>query len=333
MDAAERKTRRRDVIVGAFVLAGTLVVFLGIFKTSTLAFGGTTTYRARYHNVSTLKKGSHVKYHGLLVGRVTDLRVDPEVPHVIQVTLDVREGIPVTDETVARIAKADLLGDEFVDLRARGAEPGTASALAVEGRQLAEGDFITAGEPFDLGAALESAQQAIDVLHDVASTVQREAEHAFETLNDIALSASEILSEENRAQVETAIADLSRTVAMARQVLETSAPRIDETLMSVQEASASLNEAADGAAEMMVDVRPEIQVLTAQLRGAVNQAQGLITTVDGAVQSVDIQQVNDLVANLETTSRNLVEFTGDIKERPYLLLRREKPASKKEARQ
>ena len=98
-------SKRADIIVGAFVLGGVVLIMAGIFSLGGGLPGGKHTYLARYSNVATLAPGSIVKYHGLVVGRVQTVEIDKDMPAKIRVTLTVHDSTPVTRGTIAEIRK------------------------------------------------------------------------------------------------------------------------------------------------------------------------------------------------------------------------------------
>ena len=90
------------------VLAG-LTVVLGQFR-----FEDYTNYEARFVNVSGLTTGEMVRVAGVEVGKVTDVRIQPD--STVLVDIDVDADYTVTTSTSATIRYLNLVGDRYLEL-------------------------------------------------------------------------------------------------------------------------------------------------------------------------------------------------------------------------
>ena len=85
------ETRAHYVAVGAFVLAVIVLGFVAVLSLGRVEFAQDLK---RYYiffkgSVTGLSKGSVVQYNGITVGRVVDVRVDPDDLEKIQVTVEI----------------------------------------------------------------------------------------------------------------------------------------------------------------------------------------------------------------------------------------------------
>lgn len=110
-----------DLWVGFFVVLGfAALVFLAMKVGSFTGLNGATLYsvEAPFDNIGGLKVRAPVKSAGVLVGRVADIRFDPErYRAVVRLDLDARYEFP--RDTIATILTSGLLGEQYVGL-----EPG-----------------------------------------------------------------------------------------------------------------------------------------------------------------------------------------------------------------
>src|SRR5215469_15531599 len=104
--------------VGAFVLLVTLAGALFVYWYS-------DTHEHRNYNryeiyftgsVSGLEKGAAVRYLGVPVGRVDDLRIDPRDSSRAEVIVDIDSSTPISEQTVAQLQLQGVTGLLYIDL-------------------------------------------------------------------------------------------------------------------------------------------------------------------------------------------------------------------------
>ena len=113
-----------DLWVGFFVVMGIaalLFLALRVANLSSANFAETYPLTAKFGNIGGLKVRGPVKSAGVVVGRVTEIRFDPEsYEAVTTLTIDSRFRFP--KDTFARILTAGLLGEQYIGLSAGGDE-------------------------------------------------------------------------------------------------------------------------------------------------------------------------------------------------------------------
>ena len=113
-----------DLWVGFFVVVGfaaLLFLALRVGNVSSANFSDTYQLTAKFDNIGGLKVRGPVKSAGVVVGRVTDIRFDPEAYEALVIlTIDSRYRFP--KDTFASILTAGLLGEQYIGLDAGGDE-------------------------------------------------------------------------------------------------------------------------------------------------------------------------------------------------------------------
>ncbi len=122
-----------DLWVGFFVVFGfaaLLFLALRVGNLSSSNFADTYQLTAKFDNIGGLKVRGPVKSAGVVVGRVSEIRFDPDsYEAVVTLTIDGRYRFP--KDTFASILTAGLLGEQYIGLDAGGDE-----------RQLKSGDVV-----------------------------------------------------------------------------------------------------------------------------------------------------------------------------------------------
>ena len=120
----ERKvqiTRRVELMVGLFVVAGFLALLFTALQAANLgSFSfGEKTYRveAYFDNIGGLKARAPVKSAGVVVGRVESVTFDNET-YQARVTMQLEQKYNFPADTEAQILTAGLLGEQYIGLEA-----------------------------------------------------------------------------------------------------------------------------------------------------------------------------------------------------------------------
>lgn len=112
------ETRAKHIAVGSFVLA--FVVGIAFFVFWLARFEGEVKYYDYYvrfsGSVSQLRIDSTVLFGGIPVGRVTDVRIDPENSELARVDLSVRAGTPIRVDSKATLELQGIAGGVIVQI-------------------------------------------------------------------------------------------------------------------------------------------------------------------------------------------------------------------------
>ena len=128
--------------VGIFVLIGIVCVGYLTIRLGEMEFFEDDHYllNARFQSVSGLKAGAKIEIAGVKVGQVESISLEPK-EQIALVRLKIKKEVVLTDDVIASIKTAGLIGDKFIKLSPGGSDeilkPGdtifeTESALDVE---------------------------------------------------------------------------------------------------------------------------------------------------------------------------------------------------------
>jgi phospholipid/cholesterol/gamma-HCH transport system substrate-binding protein len=122
-----------ETLVGLFVLLGIAALVFVALKAANLGnFSNGDTYplQARFDNIGGLKARAPVRSAGVVVGRVTSIKLDPKTYQGV-VTMNINSGVEFPKDSSAKILTSGLLGDQYI-----GIEPGA------DDKNFAAGDVI-----------------------------------------------------------------------------------------------------------------------------------------------------------------------------------------------
>ncbi|HYD30384.1 MAG TPA: MlaD family protein [Azospirillaceae bacterium] len=300
------ETRASYMLVGAFVLAfmAGLVGFAVWLTKVQLEDTGDLYYIYFSGSVTGLQEGSPVRYAGIPVGTVTDIRLAPENVSLVRVTAELKDGTPIKSDTIASLELQGLTGTAYVQLTGgtQGAEPLKAGNGEVP--------------------VIRSRPSALAELADVAPQVLNRAAELADRL-------SVLLSEQNQerisgilANVERLTGDASVAAADARKAMlaleqlagdargytRALAESADQTLVQTRRTLAEAQDAANG-----------FQQLARTANRAAEQLNGLIGENRGPIRDFSEAGLYDLtllVGELRDLAGTLSRVTTRIERDP-----------------
>jgi phospholipid/cholesterol/gamma-HCH transport system substrate-binding protein len=112
------ETRARYVVVGAFVVIVLIAAFISVLWLSSAQFQREGAIYDIYFrgSVSGLNEGAPVRYKGVLIGRVINIRLDPENVERIRVRTEVDALTPIKEDAVAELEAQGITGLAFVQI-------------------------------------------------------------------------------------------------------------------------------------------------------------------------------------------------------------------------
>ena len=254
--------------VGAFVVLilvlGTLFVY---WYSDSREHKDYTRYEIYFEgSVSGLERGSAVRYLGVDVGRVVDMRVDKRDASRVQVIVDIDSSWPISARTLAELSLQGVTGLLYVDLIANTGNRKVARAVPSERYPVIRSarsnfDVLLSSLPELIGLANEVVERVNRLFSDenvaaIASTLRN--------VNETSKSMPEALKNVNALVVELrGTAEEIRTVAQSvnattRQV----GPQFTQAMQRVNSVADNLVNASAQLEQLVKDNRTDLRSFT-----------------------------------------------------------------------
>lgn len=336
------ETRANYILIGAFTIAG----FIGIMAFF-LWFARVELdrqfayYDIRFSSVSGLGNASDVRFSGLPVGQVVDVRLSPNQDGTILVRVEVAAETPVRADSIATIEAQGVTGVSFVSIG-----PGTPDAPLLS---VADGDpvpEITAGRstlqslsedaPELVNETLQVVQQIRDLLggenqgrlERILVNIESASEDFARTLDDFSTVTgtvtdfAEQISRFN-ATLETLTGDLTGVLATADTTLGSIGELSEQGKAFLSDGSKTLDSARSAIAEAESYVSGDLTDTTAELRRTVSDLRDQV-----AAFSEDARGLMDTLGTTGTTATaRLDEARATLEDADALIARLEETAS------
>ncbi len=292
--------------VGLFVLAAMGVLFFTLYRMVS-GSGDRDVYYTRYHNVAGLSAGTLVTYEGYSLGHVETIepeRTDAGIEYKVE--LMIRKGWQIPEDSIARIYSEGLLADTVVNI-----SEGQASTYLLPGGDL-KGE-----QGVDLFAAMG------ELAGDFGDLSEHSIRPLLETLNQ---SVQQLGGElQNRLpvildDVQTLMVKLNASADHLGGVLNAETRvQVRRVLGHVDTAAADLQAMTSG----LVEVKRDAQQLIRRLDDMVAHSQPDMEEAISDLQHIlhQVSRYSDgILQNLDSSSRNMSEFSRQIRENPARLI-------------
>jgi len=161
------ETRASYLLVGGFTLVLMACLFAFIVWLAKSSFEEANS--SRYHiyftgSVAGLQEGSPVRYRGIALGTVRDIRIDPKNIARVQVTIEVAANTPIKEDAVAYLALEGISGGAYVEISG-----GTQEGALLKPE---DGDLpIIQSRPSSLAALVETTPELLTRLVGLSTQV------------------------------------------------------------------------------------------------------------------------------------------------------------------
>ncbi|WP_448204198.1 MlaD family protein [Azospirillum sp. sgz302134] len=242
------ETRASYILVGSFVLA----ILAGLFVfTVWVAKVQLEETRQPYYiyftgSVTGLQEGSPVRYRGIPVGTVTDVRLDPNDVSRVRVTVEVQEGTPIKTDSIASLEVQGITGGAYVQISG-GTEMSELLRTAREGG----GIPVIPSRPSSLTVVVDAAPQLLNRALDLTNRL------------------SEVLTPQNQAAIGEILQNtrtLTAELAKASQGLDATMAQANRTLHGFETLGPQLGRTAAQAERTLATVDGSTKALTGDLR-------------------------------------------------------------------
>ena len=187
------ETRANYVAVGAFVITLLVAAVVAVVWLARIEFNQESAFYDIYFtgSVTGLSPSSEVRYNGIRVGRVREIRIDPQNLQQVRVTIELEQSALIKSDAVASLEILGLTGVAYIEISG-----GSQTAPPLE------------AEPGQRYPVIASRQSALE-------RVFASGPELLTRLVEIADKLSAVLDEHNRAAITETFDNLRRVTAVA----------------------------------------------------------------------------------------------------------------------
>jgi len=284
-----------------------------------------TPYKTYLRYAGGLAPGTEVLFGGISVGRVTTVRAWTQDPTRIEILLEVKEGTPLNEKSVAGLGAVSLMSSPAISI----------TTGALEAPRLKAGQVIASQETVSIDDMTRKLSTIADSATILIAQVQGELKGISGQAQTLLANLNDTTGPTNRKQIAGILQQVNALVAQqapkldqitdqvllvsrnADSVVRKIGPVVDHTDATVANVNLTIDQLRD-------PIRQDL----AQLQSTMQQAKSLIAGIQTVVRSSD-ENIRETVENLRVATENLDQLTDQVKQRPWSLVRIRQPKDRK----
>ena len=172
--------RKNEVRAGAFILTSFVIAVVMLFAVSDLQglFKKRKEYKVLFLSNEGLEKNANVRISGIRIGRVSDMRVVPELGGKVELTLDVFDEAVIKEDMKVSIRTLGLIGKKYVDF----------SGGTSEAKLLKPGALLYGEESLKMEDLTRIGLDVVNKLKGLVQNIEKIVQNVERTVGDPALS-------------------------------------------------------------------------------------------------------------------------------------------------
>ena len=291
--------------------AGLFTLLLGIgVLLAAMWFSGETYEKAYYvleskYPVTGLNEAAYVRYRGVDIGKVIDIRFDPKDTRIILVDIAIQSTMELTKSTFAELKYQGVTGLAYVQLD----DPKTNTERLPPANE--EGSVRI---PMRESLFANLADAAQDVLKDAREVMKR---------------ISTLISDENQVQMTSALKSVevaTRKLASVAESLEPAAKSSDALVADARKTFQNADRLLNELSATNRELAKRLEAIE-RVAGSAEKAGNSVASLVESVSTETVPRINSLADELARTSRSLDRLATSLKEQPQSLVFGRKPGT------
>ena len=298
--------------VGTFVLGCFAVLAFTIIYLMSAQFSrNAVPYRTYLRYAGGLEPGASVLFGGIEAGKVTAVRPWATDPTRIEILLEVKQGTPLNDKSVAKLGLVSIMNSASLSITtgsngAKRLPPGS----SIPSQETASIDEITG----KMATVADNANGLIVQVRGELEGISGDARTLLENLNTVTGTA-------NQHKVQAVLDNVNAMLA-------TEGPKIDRISDQLIALSQHADDTIQNVNGTVTDIREPVRKDLADLQQTLQQAKSLLGDMQVMVRANDYK-IDDTVENLRVATDNLDQLTDSLRQRPWSMIRIKQPKERK----
>ena len=304
------ETKANYIVVGAF----TLILLIGLVSAVVWLADVELDEEFAYYDllfegsVTGLKTGNPVRYRGVPVGVVTDMRINPDNVEQVKVTIEVPNETPIKEDAEASLEYQGITGIAYVQIT--GGSHDAPRLRRVPGR----GNPVIKSKPSQLQEVIEAAPELVNrviSLVDRANLLlgdanQKNFAEAMANINSITGSFAA-----GSDDIRTLLSDGAGAVSELQAASVDARKLVEELRDTIAKLSVQAEGTIDDTRALLGDVRSNVNIITDDARGTIGAIKQLTEDISGEIGGMG-PQTKQTMAAVKDAAEKLAESQAQL---------------------
>ncbi len=244
------------VVITLFIWGFNYLKGLNLFN------GPANTYFVEYPNVQGLNTASEVTISGVKVGKVVDIKFNPEADKLgsLIVEFSVEHDISFTKNSIAKIYSASLMGGKSL-----------AVLPSFEGEAAVPGDYLNG----------EIESDIFDSFSENINPLQAKVENVIISADSLLTGFNQIFDEQRRNEIQESISNFNKTLISLNDATKSINKMVEENQDSFK---ATMNNAEEMTAKL---TQFSDTLINANLGATIKNLEGSLTSLNGMLNHIE----------------------------------------------
>jgi phospholipid/cholesterol/gamma-HCH transport system substrate-binding protein len=294
--------------VGAFVLGCfAILAFTVIYLLNAQMSGGTVPYKTYLRYAGGLEPGAPVLFGGIDVGKITAVRPATVDPTKIEILVDVKEGTPLNEKSVAKLGLVSVMSGAALSI----------TTGSNDAKRLPPGSSIPSQEAASLDEIAGKMATVADNANGLITQARGELEGITGDARSLLANLNTVTGKPNQQKIQAVLDNVNGMLATERPKID----RLTDQLNTLAEHTDATIQNVNGT---VTDAREPLHKDLIELQVTLQQAKALLSDMQVVVRANDYK-IDDTVENLRVATDNLDQLTDSLKQRPWSLVRIRQP--------
>ena len=294
--------------VGAFVLGClAILAFTVIYLLNVQMSGGTVPYKTYLRYAGGMEPGASVLFGGINVGKVKAVRPATADPTKIEILLDVKEGTPVNEKSIAKLGLISVMSGAALSI----------TTGSNEAKRLPPDSTIPSQEAASLDEIAGKMAGVADNADGLITQVRGELKGITGDAHSLLANLNTMTGKPNQQRIRAVLDNVNEMLATERPKID----RLTDQLNTLAQHADATIQNADGT---VTDMREPLRKDLIELQTTLQQAKALLADMQVMIRANDYK-IDDTVDNLRVATDNLDQLTDSLKQRPWSLIRIKQP--------
>jgi phospholipid/cholesterol/gamma-HCH transport system substrate-binding protein len=294
--------------VGAFVLGCfAILAFTVIYLINSQMNTGTVPYKTYLRYAGGLEPGASVLFGGIDVGKIKSVRPAATDPTKIEILLEVKDGTPVNEKSVAKIGLVSVMSEAALSI----------TTGSNDAKRLPPGSSIPSQEEASLDEIAGKMGVVADNANGLITQVRGELEGITVDARSLLANLNTVTGKPNQQKIQAVLDNVNGMLASER-------PKIDHLTDQLNTLTQHADATIQNVNGTVTDAREPLRKDLTELQTTLQQAKALMNDMQVVVRANNYK-IDDTVENLRVATDNLDQLTDSLKQRPWSLIRIRQP--------